>query len=207
MTSALIRIVDDDPQVAASLRFFLEVSGFTVLAYPSAEDFLRYDNLRQWGALLLDVRMPTMSGLELQNQLLAQRALLPIVFLSAHADVSMAVEAVRKGASGFVEKPPQSEILLDELTKAVQLHEKRLKLSHELESINQQLALLTPAEKETAPLIAKGLSNSEIAAILSLSENTVRRRRTDIASKLDAHNAVEVSDLFRWKEQLEAQLL
>lgn len=206
MTNPIIRIVDDDPQVAESLRFYLEVSGFQVLAYESGEAFLLNDDRSRVGCLLLDVRMPTMSGLELQHVLNAEHALLPIVFLSAHADVSMAVDAVRQGASGFVEKPPKPEVLLSELKKAVALHEKRIKMQREIDEIDAQLAKLTPAEEETAKLIAKGLSNAEIAEIMNLAESTVRRRRADIASKLDTQNAVEVSELYRWKMQLKEEL-
>lgn len=204
--SPLIRIVDDDPVVADSLRFYLEVAGFQVQAYESAEAFLSEDDLSRLGCVVLDVRMPTMSGLELQDRLVAMHADLPIVFLSAHADISMAMDAVRKGASGFVTKPPKTELLLAELQKAVQLHESRQKMRAELAEIEAQLAQLTPAEEETAMLIAKGLSNAEIAELLGLAEVTVRRRRMDIGEKLDARNAVEVSDLFRWRQTYRDEL-
>ena len=117
--------------------------------------------------------MPTMSGLEFQDIFIEKHTDLPIVFLSAHADISMAVEAVRKGASGFVTKPPKTDLLLDEIQKAVALHEDRKKMRKDLMEIEEQLSQLTPAEVETAQLIAKGLSNTEIASLLGLAEVTV----------------------------------
>ena len=202
----LIRIVDDDPVVADSLRFYLEVSGFQVQAYESGEAFFERDDLNKTGCVLLDVRMPTMSGLEFQDIFIEKHTDLPIVFLSAHADISMAVEAVRKGASGFVTKPPKTDLLLDEIQKAVALHEDRKKMRKDLMEIEEQLSQLTPAEVETAQLIAKGLSNTEIASILGLAEVTVRRRRMDIGDKLDARNAVEVGELFRWRQTYQEAL-
>ena len=155
---------------------------------------------------VVDIRMPGMSGLECQNELIARHADLPVVFLSAHADISMAVNAVQKGASGFLVKPPRPDELTEQIQKAVALHEKRLKMRRELAQIEQQLAGLTPAEYDTALLIAKGLSNADIAEVLKLTEGTVRRRRMDIGNKLDARNAVEVGELFRWMDTLKEAL-
>ncbi len=206
MVAPLIRIVDDDPQVSESLRFVLSIAGFDVCAYAGAEDFLSNDSFERPGCVLLDIRMPGMSGLECQNELIARHADLPVVFLSAHADISMAVNAVQKGASGFLVKPPRPDELTEQIQKAVALHEKRLRMRRELAQIEQQLAGLTPAEYDTALLIAKGLSNADIADILRIAEGTVRHRRVDIGNKLDARNAVEVSELFRWLDALKGEL-
>ncbi len=206
MNSALIRLVDDDPKVADSLRFFLQAAGYDVVAYSSAPAFLEEDDASRRGCVVLDVRMPQMSGIECQREMIARHADLPIVFLSAHADVSLAVSAVQRGASGFVVKPPKVDALLGEIEKAVALHEKRQRMRRELERIEQQLAQLTPSEFECAQLIAKGLSNAEIAELLGISEGTVRHRRADISTKLETRNAVEVAELFSWQATLKQTL-
>lgn len=203
---ALIRIVDDDPKVAESLRFLLEIAGYRVVAFEGALPFLETDDHNEWGCVILDIRMPEMSGLECQSALIEAHCDLPIVFLSAHADVEMAVEAVQKGASGFVVKPPKTALLLAEIHKAVALHAHRRQLRQEVASTQALLEQLTPVELETARLIAKGLSNAEIASLLQISEGTVRHRRMAIGEKLDARNAVEVGETFHWLETCQKEL-
>lgn len=205
-TSAVVRIVDDDPLVAESLRFLLEIAGYRVIAFDDARTFLQTDDHTQLGCVILDIRMPEMTGLECQQAMIEAHDDLPIVFLSAHADVEMAVEAVQKGASGFVVKPPKTPHLLAEIQKAVALHARRLSLRAEVASSKAVLARLTPAELETAQLIAKGLTNADIASLLGISEGTVRHRRMSISEKLDAQNAVEVGELFHWLDACQKEL-
>ena len=193
--SPLVRIIDDDPTVSESLTFVLEVAGLTVKAYPSAQDFLALDDFTRPGAVLLDVRMPEMTGLELQNRMHREGIMLPIVFLSAHGDIEMAVEAVHNGAVDFLVKPPQPEKLIAVLGKACRLCEERLSLEAEWADLSHELEGLTPAERETAELLAKGLSSREIARLTGVAEETIRSRRSAVYRKLDVRGPVEVAQL------------
>ncbi len=201
----LIRLVDDDPVVLESLRFMLEMAGLEVVCYPSAAAFLESDAREREGCLLLDVRMPEMSGLELQRRLKNVGNDLPVVFLSAHGDIKMAVQAVHDGAVDFLVKPPEAEELVRVLQRASALHTTRRALQRDLDRLNKIWMTLTEAEKRTAELIGKGLPNRHIAEVLALSEDTVRSRRASIFAKLDVQNAVEISDFLREIERLREQ--
>lgn len=202
----LVRLVDDDPTVSESLSFVLEVAGLRVKAYPSASSFLALDDSSVEGCLLLDVRMPEMSGLELQRRMKREKNSLPIVFLSAHGDIEMAVDAVQQGAADFLVKPPQPEKLVEALKRAcARDHDRRL-LAAELEDARCEWASLTPAEQETAVLIAKGLSSREAGELLGVSEETVRSRRSEAYAKLGARSAVETAEFLHRLRELERLL-
>ncbi len=198
----LIRIIDDDPTVSESLSFVLEVAGFTVKAYANPSDFLALDDFSRTGALLLDVRMPAMTGLELQNRMKHDQIDLPIVFLSAHGDIEMAVEAVHNGAVDFLVKPPKPEKLIAVLEKACRECEAREALKAELADMESEFARLTPAEQETAFFLAKGLSSREIASLLNVSDETVRSRRSTVYKKLELRGSVEVAQFLARRDNL-----
>ena len=202
----LIRLVDDDPTVCESLAFVLEVAGLQVKGYSSALDFLAWDDREREGCLLLDVRMPEMTGLELQRRLRTEGVDLPIVFLSAHGDIEMALRAVREGAVDFLVKPPRPETLIPALQKACERHREIRRLKREREEYEAVWATLTEGERETAQLVAKGLTNKEIAGVLDISEEAVKSRRSAMLGKLDVRNAVEVADFLRERERLAAAL-
>lgn len=191
----VIRIVDDEPDVCRSLTFMLEAAGLHVRTYPSAEAFLSEESSNDVGCLLSDVRMPGLSGLELQRALQARHCDLPLVFLSAHGDIRMAVEAVQAGALDFLVKPPEAEALIAILERASRLHAERLAIRRDLKRAEADWSQLTDAEARTASLIAKGLPNRQIADVLDVTEDTVRSRRASIYAKLDVCNAVELSEL------------
>ncbi len=201
-SSYLIRIVDDEPEVCRSLRFILEVAGFSVQTYLRAEEFLRTEESEIVGCLLTDVRMPGMSGLELQHKLKEIHSSLPIVFLSAHGDIRMAVEAVQAGAVDFLVKPPEAEALIRVLEKACQLHSERRAIERDLKDMENAWAQLTDAERGTAELVSKGFPNRQIASILDVTEDTIRSRRAVIFGKLDVCNAAELSDYLHEIENL-----
>ena len=119
ITQSLIRLVDDDESVLKAQSLFLEMAGFKVKSYNSALSFLEKDDFSVTGCIVLDVRMPHMSGIELQNELIRRRCDLPIIFLSAHGDIEMAVEAVHKGAKTFLVKPPRLDKLLEDRKSVV----------------------------------------------------------------------------------------
>lgn len=202
----LIRLVDDDPTVAESLTFVLEVAGLQVKSYDSAERFLAFDDEAREGCLLLDVSMPGMTGLELQSRMRALGRDLPIVFLSAHGDIEMALECVRAGAVDFLVKPPRPEKLVDILKRAAGLHELIRSLRREWAATEAQWAHVTAPEREAAELIAKGLSNREIAEVLSTTEEAVRSRRASLFAKLELRNAVELADAMSARRALRAEL-
>lgn len=176
----LIRIVDDDPSVGASFRFVLEAVGYQVRTYESAAEFLDGDDPTREGCMLLDVRMPGLSGPELQTRLAEMKCDLPIIFLTAHGEVRMAVEAVQAGALDFLEKPVDAEALLPLLARGCELHRRRR-------------------------AVAKGLPNRQAAEILGLSEDTVRSRRASVFGKLELHNAAELSEFLHDMAELRTE--
>ena len=190
----LIRIVDDDPGVGASFRFVLEAVGYQVRTYASADEFLEEDDLSREGCMLLDVRMPGLSGPELQTKLAAMKCDLPIIFLTAHGEVRMAVQAVQAGALDFLEKPVDAEALLPLLARGSELHHKRRAVARDLSDVEALWRQLTDAEQKTAELVAKGLPNRQAAEILGVSDDTVRSRRASVFGKLELHNAAELSE-------------
>lgn len=190
----LIRIVDDDPGVGASFRFVLEAVGYQVRTYASADEFLEEDDLSREGCMLLDVRMPGLSGPELQTKLAAMKCDLPIIFLTAHGEVRMAVQAVQAGALDFLEKPVDAEALLPLLARGCELHHKRRAVARDLSDVEALWRQLTDAEQKTAELVAKGLPNRQAAEILGVSEDTVRSRCASVFGKLELHNAAELSE-------------
>jgi len=187
-------IVDDDPAVRDSLGLLMRSVGLSSAAYASADEFLAAFDPGRPGCLLLDVRMPGTSGLELQARLAAQRSSLPIIFLTAHGDIEMAVKAVKAGALDFIQKPFRDQDLLDKihfaLASNVRLREKRT----EIESVRSRIASLTPREHELLELVVAGRSNKVIAEELGISQRTVEIHRARVMKKMAADS---VTDLVR----------
>ena len=202
---ALVRVVDDDPTVLVALRAFLEMDDWRVKTYQSAEAFLA-DLSPLPGCLILDVRMPGMIGIELQKVMKERAIRTPIIFLSAHGDIELAVQAMRSGAMTFLEKPPNPEKLLACIEEAVQLDWEQNRRSSDLERLQRQFHELTGAERQVAQMVAKGLSNPQVACALGVSETTVRTQRTTIYAKLGVQNAVELADFFFEMERLQESL-
>lgn len=201
----LIRIVDDDPSVGASFRFVLEAVGYQVRTYESATEFLDGDDPTREGCMLLDVRMSGLSGPELQTRLAKMKCDLPIIFLTAHGEVRMAVEAVQAGALDFLEKPVDAEALLPLLARGCELHRRRRTVARDLKRAEVLWNELTDAERRTAELVAKGLPNRQAAEILGLSEDTVRSRRASVFGKLELHNAAELSEFLHDMAELRTE--
>lgn len=198
MNEPTVFIVDDDQAVARSLRWLIESVRLRVETYASAQAFIDgYDAARP-GCLVLDVRMPGMSGIELQERLAAQKIRVPIIFITGHGDVQMAVRAVQAGAFDFVEKPFNDQDLLDRVQRAIardgewrdrDLHQARLRAL---------FASLTPRESEVLDLVVDGLSNKAVANALGLSAKTVEVHRAKVMEKLQARS---VSDLVKMAMQ------
>ena len=192
-----IHLVDDDAAFRRSLVFLLESMGWPVQAHASAADYLDagLPALEQTGCLLLDVRMPGMSGLELQQALIARGCHLPIVFITGHGDVELAVQAMKHGAFDFLEKPFRDQRLLDVVSAALRQREVDLVSSERAQQAGDRLARLSPREAEVARLVAQGLPNKLVARELDISEKTVHIHRQHVMEKAEVGSAAELARL------------
>jgi two-component system response regulator FixJ len=193
MAGAVIHVVDDDHQVRASTSFLLRSAGYHAEVYADGTEFLSAARLEK-GCVLLDVRMPGLSGLEVQQALQARGDTIPVIMLSGHGDVATAVQAIRRGALDFLEKPYSEANLLESVQRAVEADEtERSRRRRTIEAKNR-LALLSSRELETLQGLVAGLTNKEIAARLDLSPRTVEMHR---AKLMDSLNAKSLSQLVR----------
>jgi len=191
----VVFIVDDDEAVRKSIVAVLETMGVEAQAYASAEEFIEAYDERHPGCLVLDVRMPGMSGLELQAELVKRQITLPVIIISGHGDIAMAVEAVKLGALNFIEKPFRSQVLWDNVNKALAIDERVQQDRTELESIKAGFALLTPRERDVMKLVIAGKSSKQIAAELGVSRRTVESHRERIMKKVGIKSAVQLTRL------------
>ena len=203
---SVVRIVDDDESILKALTVFLSFDDWRVRTYAGAAAFLASDDFETPGCIILDVRMPGMSGLELFEELLRRGIELPVVFLSAHGDMEMAVEAVRRGAQSFLVKPPKPEKLLEVLESVTADDWERRRKEAYAASLAEEWKKLTPAEAQVAVMVGKGLSNAFIAEAVGVAERTVRAQRASIYEKLDIENAVELADFIHELHDAEAAL-
>jgi RNA polymerase sigma factor (sigma-70 family) len=187
-----VYIVDDDEAMRDSLVWLLESHGFAVVAFSSAASFLEAyrDELR--GCLVLDVRMPGMSGLELHDRLRTMRAPLPVVFVTGHGDVPMAVSAVKKGAVDFIEKPFAEEDLLRLIRQALELEHEQADDRRRTAEVSRRLDSLTDREREVLDLVVAGKPNKLIADELRISPKTVEVHRARVMEKMAAGSVAEL---------------
>lgn len=190
---ALVRIVDDDAEQLKSLAFLLRMGGFEVMTYQSAQAFLEMDDPRKPGCLLLDHRMPGMTGMELQAELVERRSLLPVIFLSAHGDIPMAMQAVHRGAMDFLVKPAAPDVLIAAVEKAVKKSFEDLAADAGQADLAEKAATLTDRELEVARLVAEGLLNKQIGDKLGISLPTMKLHRGNAAKKLGVRSAVAMA--------------
>ncbi len=179
-------IVDDDVAVRDALKFLMRSVGHPVETFASALDFLDAYHDDRPGCLVLDIRMPGMSGLELQDKLVERRAIMPIIFITGHGDVPMAVEAMQAGAMDFIQKPFRDQDLLDRINQALEKDAANRQALKELNSIRERLASLTPREREVMNLVVHGKANKVIAGDLDLSQRTVEIHRARVMEKMQA---------------------
>lgn len=179
-------VVDDDAAVRDALKFLLRSVGHSVETFASAVQFLEVYNDDRPGCLVLDMRMPAMSGLELQEKLVERRSILPIIFITGHGDVPMAVEAMQAGAMDFIQKPFRDQDLLDRINQALEKDAKNRAALGELNLIRERLASLTPREREVMDLVVHGKANKVIAGDLDLSQRTVEIHRARVMEKMRA---------------------
>ncbi len=192
MSEPTVFVVDDDEAVARSLRWLIETVRLKVETFSSAQGFLDgYDSSKR-GCLVLDVRMPGMSGLDLQERLAAQRIQVPIIFITGHGDVKMAVRAVQSGAFDFVVKPFNDQDLLDRIQKAIIFDAGRRSKNVQRVQLNSLFASLTPREREVLELVVEGMSNKAIANSLGLSAKTVEVHRAKVMDKMHARSVADL---------------
>jgi two-component system, LuxR family, response regulator FixJ len=182
--AATIFVVDDDPRVRDSLRWLLESVGLAVEAYASASGFLEAYDPERAGCLVLDIRMPGMSGLQLQDTLAARGITVPIIMVTGHGDVPTAVSAVQKGAVDFLQKPFNDQVLLDRIHSALAVDAQRRQREAECSAIRARLASLTPRELEVLKQMLAGRQNKVIGAELGISMKTVEAHRARIMEKM-----------------------
>ncbi len=188
----VVYVIDDDAAVRQSLEWLLKSVGLSVEIFPKARAFTdRYD--ASWpGCLVLDLRMPGMSGLELQDHLAAQGIKLPIIFITGHGEVPTAVRAMKNGAVDYIEKPFSDHELLECVQRAIKLDAgARMERSEQAEQ-TARLERLTPRERQVLELVVEGLANKQIAARLSLSQKTVEVHRAHVMAKSKAHSVAEL---------------
>jgi two-component system response regulator FixJ len=185
---ATVFVVDDDEAVRASLKLLLKTLGLPAQTYASAQEFLATFDERRGGCLVLDIRMPGMSGLELQEELNTRGAMLPIIFITGHGDVPMAVEAMQRGAMDFLQKPFRDQDLLDRISEALAKDRAGRELLGNRERIRARVAALTPREREVMALVTQGKANKVIAADLDLSQRTVEIHRAHVMEKMGANS-------------------
>ena len=179
-------VVDDDEAMRSSLKWLIESVGLRVECHASAEDFINSYYPGRSGCLLLDVRMPGMSGLELQEYLHNHEITIPIIIITGHGDVPMSVRAMKAGATDFIEKPFNDELLLDSIRNALLLDGSQRDQQAELAELAGRLALLTPREHEVMDMVTQGKSNKEIARTLDVSAKTVEAHRAKVMEKMQA---------------------
>ena len=190
-------LVDDDPSARKSFRFLAESVGLRVESYESALEFLKKYDASRPGCLVLDVRMPAMSGLELQQKLIEADIRLPIIFVSAHADIPIASRAFRSGAFDFVQKPVNNNELLERIQQAVEKDAHWRSMSEIDADIAGRIDSLTPKEREVLDSLVQGKSIKQIASHFSVSIQTAAKHRARILDKMQVDNEVELVYLLK----------
>jgi two-component system response regulator FixJ len=190
--SPVVFIVDDDEAVRSSLCLLLKSVGLVPSALASAREFLDKYDPAQPGCLVLDVRMPEMSGLELQEQLNLKGAVLPVIFITGHGDVPMAVEAMQAGACDFLQKPFRDQDLIDRIQRALDKDRTNRAALSERTLIRERLQSLTPREREVLAMVTSGKANKIVAADLGVSQRTVEIHRARVMEKMSAASLAQL---------------
>ena len=195
MLKPTVFLVDDDQAYRQSLRFLLEEAGLSVADFDSAAAFLEAFEPRNPGCLVLDVRMPEMTGLQLQEYMVDERFNLPIIFITGHGDVPMSVKAMKSGAMDFIEKPFEAQLLIRAIRQAfARDRDKRLSQARKY-LIQDMYGRLTLREREVMRLVVAGKSNKQIASALSVSHRTVEVHRARVMEKMESHSLPELINM------------
>lgn len=194
---ATVYVVDDDDSVREAIRNLLRSVGLKVESFRTAQDFLANDR-RGLGCLILDVRLPGASGLELQRQLIERDREIPIIFITGHGDIPMSVKAIKAGAVEFLTKPFRDQDLLDAVQQAIDRDRETRSREHEMSDLRERYASLTPREIEVMKHVVRGLINKQIASEMGVTESTVKMHRGQLMLKMKAES---LADLIRAAER------
>jgi FixJ family two-component response regulator len=188
----MIHVVDDDASFRAAISRLLSVSGYEVAAYESAACFLRSIETARPGCILLDVQMPALSGLQLQQELAKLSHSWPIIFMTGHGDIPTSVRAIKAGAEDFLTKPVARQTMLEAIQRALLRHAAQQRSQDQLNSLKTLISTLTPRENEVLALMVRGRLNKQIAHLLGTSERTIKAHRHMVMEKLRVQSFAEV---------------
>lgn len=191
-TDAVVFVVDDDPSVRRSLTRLIKAAGFAVRAFASAEEFLNRESCDLPCCLVLDLRMPGMDGLDLQEELAGAEMSLPIIFLTGCGTVSESVRAMKSGARDFLEKPVEDSTLLDAIHQAVERNKRARGKQAEMKEIQRRVDSLSPRQREVLSLLLTGMLNKQIASELGTTEKTIKVHRGRVMEKMQAGSMAEL---------------
>lgn len=191
----LVRVVDDDEELRESLVFLLHIEGWKAVGYGSAEQFLSDYMPSRCGCNVIDVRMPGMDGLELFERLNELQSEVPIIFLTAHGDIDMAVHVLRHGAVNFLQKPIEPQKFVAAVAEAVEVDRKRRNQIPDVQEVKQLMGRLTKREVQILRLLSRGLLNQEVASALGISQRTVEAHRASIYHKVGKKSIAQISEM------------
>ena len=189
---AVVHVIDDDPSWRTSVQRLLSALGYVVALFESAEQFLEASELKVPGCVLLDMRMPGLSGLQLQERLVAMRRRVPVIFVSGHGDIPTSVLAMKLGAEDFVTKSVDTDLLVRAVERAIQRDREEREERAQLESLHERLRALTPSERKVFDLVIRGKLNKQIAGELGTAERTIKWHRHNLMEKLQLQSLAEL---------------
>jgi FixJ family two-component response regulator len=198
-TAPIVFVVDDDPAVCVAVKRLIRSVGIEVQTFGSAHEFLRSKRPDVPGCLVLDVRLPDLSGLDLQQELVTANIDLPIIFVTGHGDIPMSVRAMKAGAVEFLTKPYREQDLLEAIQHGIRQHRTKREQRAEIIELQRRYELLTLREREVFPLVAGGFLNKQVGAQLGASEKTIKVHRGQVMQKMKADSLAE---LIRMAERL-----